>query len=69
MITNIFGQTLGDNFNGIVYKANPAYRLTEEIKKSGTSLEEEIKKLHTECRNVNDQNERLQKDIEEINDK
>ena len=69
MTTDIFGQTLGDNINGIVYKANPAYTVTEEIKKSGTSLEEEIEKLQIECRNVNDQNERLQKDIEEITDK
>ena len=69
MTTDIFGQTLGDNINGIVYKANPAYTVKEEIKKSGTSLEEEIEKLQIECRNVNDQNERLQKDIEEITEK
>ena len=48
------------------YKANPAYTVTEEIKKSGTSLEDEIEKLQIECRNVNDQNERLQKDIADI---
>ena len=66
MTTDIFGQTLGDNINGIVYKANPAYTVTDEIKKSGTSLEEEIEKLQIECRNVNDQNERLQKDINDI---
>ena len=66
MTTDIFGQTLGDNINGIVYKANPAYTVTEEIKKSGTSLEDEIEKLQIECRNVNDQNERLQKDIADI---
>ena len=68
MTTDIFGQTLGDNINGIVYKANPAYTVTDEIKKSGTSLEEEIEKLQIECRNVNDQNERLQKDIADITD-
>ena len=66
MTTDIFGQTLGDNINGIVYKANPAYTVTDEIKKSGSSLEEEIEKLQIECRNVNDQNDRLQKDIENI---
>ena len=66
MTTDIFGQTLGDNINGIVYKSNPAYTVTDEIKKSGTSLEEEIEKLQIECRNVTDQNERLQKDIENI---
>ena len=68
MTTDIFGQTLGDNINGIVYKANPAYTTTDEIKKSGTSLEDEIEKLQIECRNVNDQNERLQKDIADITD-
>ena len=68
MTTDIFGQTLGDNINGIVYKANPAYTVTDEIKKSGTSLEDEIEKLQIECRNVNDQNERLQKDIADITD-
>ena len=68
MTTDIFGQTLGDNINGIVYKANPAYTVTDDIKKSGTSLEEEIEKLQIECRNVNDQNERLQKDIADITD-
>ena len=68
MTTDIFGQTLGDNINGIVYKSNPAYTVTDEIKKSGTSLEEEIEKLQIECRNVNDQNERLQKDIADITD-
>jgi predicted nucleic acid-binding Zn-ribbon protein len=36
------------------------------MKRSGTSLEEEIEKLQIECRNVNDQNERLQKDIADI---
>ena len=66
MTTDIFGQTLGDNINGIVYKANPAYTITDEMKRSGTSLEEEIEKLQIECRNVNDQNERLQKDIADI---
>ena len=66
MTTDIFGQTLGDNINGIVYKSNPAYSVKEEIKKSGTSLEEEIEKLQIECRNVNEQNERLQKDISDI---
>ena len=66
MTTDIFGQTLGDNINGIVYKANPAYTTTNEIKKSGTSLEEEIENLQIECRNVNDQNERLQKDIADL---
>ena len=65
MTTDIFGQTLGDNINGIVYKANPAYTITDEIKKMGPSLEEEIEKLQNECKNVNEQNERLQKDIEE----
>ena len=68
MTTDIFGQTLGDNINGIVYKANPAYTITDEMKRSGTSLEEEIEKLQIECRNVNDQNERLQKDIADITD-
>ena len=69
MTTDIFGQTLGDNINGIVYKANPAYTITDEIKKMGPSLEEEIEKLQNECKNVNEQNERLQKDIEEITKK
>lgn len=66
MTTDIFGQTLGDNINGIVYKANPAYTTGDDVKRSGTSLEEEIEKLQIECRNVSDQNERLQKDISDI---
>ena len=69
MTTDIFGQTLGDNMNGIVYKANPAYTVTDEIKKTGTSLEDEIEKLQIECKNVSEQNERLQKDIEEVTKK
>ena len=69
MTTDIFGQTLGDNINGIVYKSNPAYTVTDEIKKSGTSLEDEIEKLQIECKNVTEQNERLQKDIDEITKK
>ena len=69
MTTDIFGQTLGDNINGMVYKANPAYSVSEEIKKSGTSLEDEIEKLQLECKNVTEQNERLQKDINEITKK
>jgi methyl-accepting chemotaxis protein len=69
MTTDIFGQTLGDNMNGIVYKANPAYTVTDEIKKAGTSLEDEIEKLQIECKNVSEQNERLQKDIEEVTKK
>ena len=69
MTTDIFGQTLGDNINGIVYKSNPAYKVTSDIKKSGSSLEEEIEKLQIECRNVNEQNERLKKDIENITGK
>ena len=66
MTTDIFGQTLGDNINGIVYKANPAYTTNDDIKKGGTSLEEEIEKLQIECKNVSDQNDRLQKDIADI---
>ena len=46
MTTDIFGQTLSDNINGIVYKSNPAYIVTEEIKKNRTSLEEDFEKLH-----------------------
>ena len=69
MTTDIFGQTLGDNINGIVYKSNPAYTVSNEIKKSGSSLEEDIEKLQIECRNVDDQNERLQKDIADITEK
>ena len=69
MTTDIFGQTLGDNINGMVYKANPAYSVSEEIKKSGTFLEDEIEKLQLECKNVTEQNERLQKDINEITKK
>ena len=69
MTTDIFGQTLGDNINGIVYKANPAYTLGEEIKKSGTSLEDEIERLQMECKNVSEQNERLQKEIEDVTKK
>ena len=69
MTTDIFGQTLGDNINGIVYKVNPAYTVTDEIKKAGTSLEDEIEKLQLECKNVSEQNERLQKDIDEITKK
>ena len=69
MTTDIFGQTLGDNINGIVYKANPAYTVTDEIKKSGSSLEDEIERLQIECKNVSEQNERLQKDIEEVTKK
>ena len=69
MTTDIFGQTLGDNMNGIIYKANPAYTVSDEIKKTGTSLEDEIERLQIECKNVSEQNERLQKDIEEITKK
>jgi len=69
MTTDIFGQTLGDNINGIVYKSNPAYTVTDEIKKAGTSLEDEIERLQIECKNVTEQNERLQKDIDEITKK
>ena len=69
MTTDIFGQTLGDNINGIIYKTNPAYTVTDEIKKSGSSLEDEIEKLQIECKNVSEQNERLQKDIEEVTKK
>ena len=69
MTTDIFGQTLGDNMNGIIYKANPAYTVSDEIKKAGTSLEDEIERLQIECKNVSEQNERLQKDIEEVTKK
>ena len=69
MTTDIFGQTLGDNINGIVYKSNPAYTVTDEIKKQGGSLEDEIEKLQIECKNVTEQNERLQKEIEEVTKK
>ena len=69
MTTDIFGQTLGDNINGIVYKSNPAYTVTDEIQKSSGSLEDEIEKLQIECKNVNEQNERLQKDIAELTKK
>ena len=69
MTTDIFGQTLGDNINGIVYKSNPAYTVNDEIQKSGTSLENEIEKLQFECKNVSEQNERLQKDIDEVTKK
>ena len=69
MTTDIFGQTLGDNINGIVYKANPVYSATKEIKHKDTSLEEEIENLQIQCKNVNDQNTRLQGDIDELTEK
>ena len=69
MTTDIFGQTLGDNINGIVYKTNPAYTVTEEVQKASGSLEDEIEKLQIECKNVTEQNDRLQKDIAEITKK
>ena len=69
MTTDIFGQTLGDNMNGIIYKANPAYSANEEVKNTGMSLEDEIERLQLECKNVSEQNERLQKDIEEVTKK
>ena len=69
MTTDIFGQTLGDNINGMVYKANPAYSVSEEIKKQKKKKKDEIEKLQLECKNVTEQNERLQKDINEITKK
>ena len=69
MTTDIFGQTLGDNINGIVYKTNPSYTVTEEVQKASGSLEDEIEKLQIECKNVTEQNDRLQKDIAEITKK
>ena len=67
MTTDIFGQTLGDNINGFVYKANPAFSLNGEIREGKPkTMEEEIEYLRNECNNVNTQNERLQKDIEDL---
>lgn len=69
MTTDIFGQTLGDNINGIVYKANPVYSATKEIKHKDTTLEEEIENLQIQCKNVSDQNNRLQENIDELTEK
>ena len=69
MTTDIFGQTLGDNINGIVYKANPCYSANKEIKHKDTTLEEEIENLQIQCKLVSEQNERAQQSIDDLTEK
>ena len=69
MTTDIFGQTLGDNVNGIVYKANPCYSATKEIKHKDTTLEEQIENLQIQCKIVSEQNQREQEKIDDISEK
>ncbi|MCQ2793742.1 MAG: hypothetical protein MJ221_05020, partial [Bacilli bacterium] len=69
MTTDIFGQTLGDNIMGLVYKANPCYQISEDNRGKSCSLEEEIENLQVQCKNVENQNARLQEKIDDLNEK
>ena len=68
MSTDVFGQTLGDNILGLVYTKNPSFMLNVEDNDS-KSLEEDVEELQKQCNNVENQNLRLQKRIDEINEK
>ena len=69
MTTDIFGQTLGDNMAGIVYKANPCYSVDKEKIHGDVSLEEQIENLQIQIKIVNEQNDRLQSHIDDMGEK
>ena len=69
MTTDIFGQTLGDNMAGIVYKANPCYSTDKEKIHGDVTLEEQIENLQIQIKIVNEQNTRLQSNIDDVGEK
>ena len=65
MSTDVFGQTLGDNILGLVYSKNPSFMLNV-LNDNNKTLEDEVEELMKQCNNVENQNIRLQKNIDEI---
>ncbi len=65
MSTDVFGQTLGDNILGLIYSKNPSFMLNVQNDNNKT-LEDEVEELMKQCNNVENQNIRLQKNIDEI---
>ncbi len=65
MSTDIFSQTLGDNILGLIFSKNPSFMLNVQNDNNKT-LEDEVEELMKQCNNVENQNIRLQKNIDEI---
>ena len=68
MSTDVFGQTLGDNILGLVYSKNPSFMLNV-LNDNNKTLEDEVEELMKQCNNVENQNIRLQKNIDEVMEK
>ena len=70
MSTDVFGQTLGDNILGLVYKQNCIFSLSQgEVEEIGNiGLENDVEELQRQCVNVERQNKRLENMIAGINE-
>ena len=56
---------LWDNILGLIYSKNPSFMLNVQNDNNKT-LEDEVEELMKQCNNVENQNIRLQKNIDEI---
>ena len=70
MSTDVFGQTLGDNILGLVYKQNCIFTLSQDEmeEKGNIGLENDVEELQRQCVNVERQNKRLEDMIAGINE-